>query len=131
MPDYAYPLRATHALVERVDEAPPGVAVRRWVLRDDNQQHYHGRVALREDPLFLELFWKPSVRGREQRVGLFRLHLGQLLDAGYVRRENDAPDASPSEVRLRFYRSDRGVVVIQTRDGEPALPIGGVDRLLD
>jgi hypothetical protein len=128
MTEYAFPLRTAHTLVERLGAPPSGARVRRWVLRDDNQQHYHGCIDLRDDPLILELRWKADLRGREQLVGLYRLHLAALLDAGFIRREGDDP-TSP-EVRLRFYRGDRGVVVIQVNPGEPALPVGMVDRSL-
>ena len=127
MTEYEFPLHSVRALVERVDESVVGQR-RRWVLRDDNQQHYHGRVSLLEDPLLLELWWKADSRGREQLVGLYRLHLAELLDGGYVRLEADSP--TETEVRLRFYRGDRGVVYIQTKTGEPELPIGLVDRTL-
>jgi hypothetical protein len=125
MTEYEFPLRSTHALVERLDQPPLG-EIRRWVLRDDNQQHYHGVVPLRNDPLLLELRWKPDARGREQVVGVYRLHLAALLAAGYIRREGDHPDSK--EVRLRFHRGERGVVSIQINQNEPALPIGMVDR---
>jgi uncharacterized protein YndB with AHSA1/START domain len=89
MTDYAYPLSTASSLVERIESVPDGAASRRWVLRDDNQQHYHGRISLTDDPTYLELLWKPSVRGREQVVGVYRLHLAQRLAGGYVRREDD------------------------------------------
>jgi hypothetical protein len=128
MTEYSFPLRTAHALVERLEEPPSGARVRRWVLRDDNQQHYHGSIALHDDPLILELRWKADSRGREQSVGVYRLHLAALLDAGYIRRERDDPPSA--EVRLRFYRGDRGVVVIQVNQGAPGLPVGIVDRSL-
>jgi hypothetical protein len=128
MTEYEFPLLTAQALVERLEKPPLGARPRRWVLRDDNQQHYHGCIDLDNDPLILELRWKADSRGREQLVGLYRLHLGALLEAGYIRPERDDP--TNHEVRLRFYRGDRGVVVIQIREGEPALPIGMVDRAL-
>lgn len=122
MTEYEFPLPSARHLVERVaDAAAPDR--RTWVIRDDNQQHYHGRVPLRDDPLLLELRWKPDSRSREQVVGIYRLHLGELLDANYVRRESDSTD-----IRLRFYRGDRGVIFIQSSAEQPALPIGVVDR---
>lgn len=127
MSNYSFPLRSTAALVERVDRAPPGVSVRRWVMRDDNQQHYHGVMPLAEDPAYVELLWKPTARGQEQLVGIFRLDLARLLEQGYVRRERD--DAS-NEIRLRFHRGDRSVISIQTRDDGPALAVGVVDATL-
>jgi hypothetical protein len=125
--NYSFPLRSTAALVERVDSAPLGAKVRRWVMRDDNQQHYHGVVSLDEDPAYVELLWKPTARGREQPVGLFRLDLARLLEQEYVRRERD--DDS-NEIRLRFHRGERSVVSIQVRDDGPALAIGVVDATL-
>lgn len=95
-------------------------------MRDDNQQHYHGRIPLREDPLLLELRWKADARSREQVVGIYRLHLRELLEANYVRRESDLP--AETDVRLRFHRGDRGVIFIQSGSGQPELPIGVVDR---
>jgi hypothetical protein len=123
---YSYPLDSTRSFVERLDTAPVGAQVRRWVLRDDNQQHYHGVVTLQEDPAYVELYWKTSARGREQLVGLFRLHLAHLLEGDYVRLEREEDPAS-GELRLRFYRGDRGVVYIQVRNDRPALPVGVVD----
>jgi hypothetical protein len=126
MTEYEFPLRSGQSLVQRLDHAPPGADVRRWVLRDDNDQHYHGVVPLTTDPIVLELRWKPNARGREQVVGLYRLHLAALLAAGYIRREGD--DVNGTQVRLRFHRGERGVVSIQINQSEPALPIGMVDR---
>lgn len=125
MTEYEFPLRTARSFVERLDQLPPGAEPRGWVIRDDNLRHYPGRVPSGEDPLFLELFWKANARSREQRVGLFRLSLGALVEAGYARRGREDSD---DEVRLRFYRDDRGVIVIQVRQGDPALAIGTVDR---
>ena len=127
--DYTFPLRSANEFVERVNAAPVGTLVRRWVLRDDNQRHHHGRVRLDEDPIYVELHWKQNARGKEQLVGLFRLHLRHLTDAGYARPEDGEPTSD--EIRLRFYRGERGVICIQARHDQPALPIGVVDISLD
>ena len=122
---YRFPLDVSRALAQRVEAAPAGAVHRRWVIRDDNQQHYHGIVRLSENPLYVELLWKPAVRGREQEVGIYRLDLGALLTAGYIRYE---PDGVPGDtVRLRFVRGERGVVSIQSRTDGPALAVGTVD----
>jgi hypothetical protein len=126
---YTYPLSTFSSFVERVDEPAPGTLARRWVLRDDNQQHYHGVVPLDEDPLYVELHWKASARAREQLVGVFRLHLAALLSEGYVRREHEERPGD-AELRLRFYRGSRSVIYVQVRDDQPALPIGIVDATL-
>ena len=128
MPDYSFPLRNASEFAERLTSVPPDAPVRRWVLRDDNEQHYHARVRLDEDPLVVELHWKPDARGKEQLVGVYRLHLQRLVDAGYARRESDDP--SGDEIRVRVHRGSRGVVYIQSRLEEPALPIGVIDVTL-
>lgn len=129
MTDYTFPLRSANEFVERVNAAPVGTQVRRWVLRDDNLRQYQGWVALDEDPIYVELHWKHNARSKEQLVGLFRLHLRRLTDAGYARPEDREPTSD--EIRLRFYRGERGVICIQARHDQPALPIGVVDISLD
>lgn len=128
MTDYSFPLASYRHLVERIESPPSGVNQRRWVIRDDNEQHYHGRISLDEDPLYLELAWKADARSQEQLVGHYRLHLAELLDADYVRKESDRPDEN--DIRLRFYRGDRGVVYIQRRNDRRGLAVGTVDRSL-
>lgn len=120
----SFPYRSHHHLAQRVEALPPGATARRWVIRDDNQRHHHGVLPLSANPAFIELHWKPDERGREQLVGLFRLDLPRLLEEGYVRLERED---DPGEVRLRFLRGDRGVVLIQARADAPALAIGTVD----
>jgi hypothetical protein len=51
------------------------------------------------------------------------------MESDYARPERD--DATNDEIRLRFYRGERGVICIQSRNDEPALPIGVVDISLD
>lgn len=121
----SYPYHVHRSFVERVTDIPAGAEQRRWVLRDDNGQQHHGVVPLLPEPLYVDLFWKPDVRGREQHVGRYRLHLRALLAAGYVRAEENTDPADA--VRLRFYRGDRGVVMVQARSDGPALAIGTVD----
>ena len=122
---YRFPLDVSRALAQRVEGVPAGAVHRRWVIRDDNQQHYHGIVRLSESPLYVELLWKANARGREQQVGTYRLDVAALLARGYVRYE---PDGVPGDtVRLRFVRGERGVVSIQSRTDGPALAVGTVD----
>lgn len=121
----SFPYPSNRHLVERVDTAPPGAKVHRWVLRDDNQQHYHGVLSLDESPVMLELSWKADGRSREQVVGQYRLHLDALLAEEFIRPEGDDPTID--RVRVRFYRGDRGVVYVQARGDSPALAIGTVD----
>jgi hypothetical protein len=128
MAEYSFPLGAAHALIERLAAAPPRSAVRRWVLRDDNQQHYHGLIPLRDDPVIIELRWKVDARSQEQVVGIYRLHLAALLAAGHIRREGEGSERP--EVRVRFHRGERGVVSLQVNADGPALPVGTVDASL-
>lgn len=111
-------------LAERLDSFSPNVRPHRWVLRDDNRQHVHGVIRLSEGPVYIELRWKSSVNGPEQLVGRYRLHLAELLAADHVRfeREGEAGD----KVRLRFFRGEGGVVLIETRANRPGLPVGHI-----
>ena len=120
----AYPTADTKHVVERLETFPPGVKVARWVIRDDNSQHYHGVVQLSESPLLIELSWKEASAGTEQLVGRYRLSLPELLAGDFVRfeREGETGDS----IRLRFYRGSGGVVFIQSRSDRPGLPIGVV-----
>ena len=127
MSGYEFPLPSVRSLVERIEGDAAGTS-RRWVLRDDNPQHYHGRVPLDEDPVSIELAWKSDARGQEQLVGRYRLHLARLLEHGYVRLDSESP--SKLYVRLRFHRGDRGVIFVQASADRPALAIGTVDRSL-
>ena len=123
--NHPYPTPEVAHLVERLAAFPAGVRPRRWVLRDDNQQHYHGVVRLSDTPIYIEVWWKASASEPEQVVGRYRLHLAELLAADHIRfeRENEVGD----DVRLRFYRGAGGVVYLQSRGDRPGLPIGLVD----
>jgi hypothetical protein len=120
----AYPRSGDERFVQRLEVFPPGVKVARWVIRDDNQQHYHGVVKLTRSPLFLELRWKAQAGGDEQLVGRYRLTLPELLSGDYVRFERE--DETGDIVRLRFYRGPGGIVSIQARSDREGLPIGSV-----
>jgi hypothetical protein len=124
MPD-RYPLPEARHLVERVPEIPTGIRARRWVLRDDNQQHYHGVVRLSETPVLIELWWKWSATAAERLVGQFALHLPELLAADLIRFERE--DMAGDEVRVRFYRGSGGVIYVQARSDRPGLPVGRVN----
>lgn len=110
--------------VEHVDTFPAGVKVARWVIRDDNNQHYHGVVRLSETPLFMELRWKPTRDGAEQLVGRYRLRLPELLAGDFVRFEHEG--VAGDTVRLRFYRDSDGTVLIQARQDRPGFKVGSV-----
>ncbi|MEO8945358.1 MAG: hypothetical protein ABI338_02585 [Gemmatimonadaceae bacterium] len=112
------------ALAERVPDVPVDVRVRRWVLRDDNHQHYHGVLRPAESPVVIELRWKADATAREQLVGYFRLHLPELLAADFIRFEREQEHGDT--VRVRFYRGAGGVVIIQARADRPAIPVGQV-----
>jgi hypothetical protein len=124
MSDRRYPSRDAVHLVEHLGAFPPRARPRRWVLRDDNQQHYHGVVRLSEGPAYIDLLWKPSADGPEQQVGRYRLHLSELLAENHVRFERE--DEPGDEVRLRFYRGAGGVVFVQARTDRPGLPVGQI-----
>ncbi len=119
-----YPRSDVSTKVERLKVTPEKGKGRRWVLRDDNDQHYHGVLSLDESPVSIELRWKPNKSGREQIVGHYRLHLAELLAADFIRFEREGTVGK--QVRLRFYRGAAGVIFIQSRMDRPALPIGQI-----
>lgn len=119
-----FPVPNMSHLVRRIDDFPARTRPRRWVLRDDNKQHYHGTVRLSEGSVYMELRWKRSREGPEQKVGRYRLHLSELLAGDYVRFENE--NEPGDEVRLRFFRHDNGEILVQARADRPGLPVGKV-----
>ena len=50
-----YPAQDALHLAERLDRFLSSVDPRRCVLRDDNQQYYHGVARLSEGPTYVEL----------------------------------------------------------------------------
>src|SRR5581483_6593743 len=120
---FSFPLPSAAAFVERVEHVSADEPVRRWVLRDDNHHAYDGTLPRAADPAYVELHWKADARGREQLVGMFRVHLAALLDAGYAR----ADGADSETIHVRIVRGERGVILVQSDEGEQALPIGTVD----
>jgi len=71
-----------------IQALPPGVPVRKWTLRDDNNSHHHGIVRLSESPLYLDLSWRRTAADRPQPVGTFRLDLVALHRSGCIRSES-------------------------------------------
>jgi hypothetical protein len=114
----------TPAVVDRLESFPPGAKVRHWVIRDDNNQHYHGVVPLSETPLFVDLRWKPAANGPEQHVGNYRLRLPELLAGDFARFEREGEKGDG--IRLRFVRGAGGAISIQSKSDRPALGIGRV-----
>lgn len=115
---------ADHAhLVERLD---PAVTTpdRVWTMRDDNHAHYHGVIKKSESPVVISLLWCADAQSRVHAIGVFRLHLEELLKAGFVRSE--PAGGNGDEVRVRFHRQE-GLVFLQVRSGTPALAVGHVE----
>ncbi len=112
---------ASH-LVEAVPGGASGNA-RRWTLRDDNCQHYHGCVPSRESPVTIRLSWRSDRSSPVHLIGSYRLHLSALLASGYVREE--PVGGSGDEIRIRFCRRGR-YFYLQVRNGDPALVVGAV-----
>ena len=73
-----------------------------------------------ESPLHLALSWKCDTDAPAQSVGTFKLDLGGLLNAGYIRSEDTRDQGA---VRLRIVRTDDGSFWIQSRSDLPRLGI--------
>ena len=115
-------------LCEPVQDIPPGVARRNWILRDDYHHHHHSRMHLSNEPLYLELHWRQTTGAPVRRVGAFRLNLAGLLRDGYIRPER--ADAQDSDVRLRIVRADDGSFYVETKKHGPRLLLANRDHAL-
>ena len=104
-------------LCTRLTQAPTGAGTRRWTLNDDRAEH-HGVVDLAESPLVLDLRWRRTSGAATNPVGVFRLDLRGLLEAGCIRAE---PTQGDGKVRLRIARQVDGSFWIQARCGGPGI----------
>ena len=107
-----------HDLCVSVQSIPPEANTRKWTLRADNQNHYHGVVNVSESPLYLELFWRLTAADPVKKVGTFRLNLPGLLQGGYIRCE--PANSSGPEVRFRIIRAD-GHFYVQVNQNRPCI----------
>ena len=107
------------ALCQKVQQAPAGAKMRKWVLNDATNANHHGVVNLQESPLYLHLSWRRSAKDSIQFVGIFRLDLPGLLQNSYVRIEPKRP--SGTEIRLRIKHKDDGKFYIEVNDKGPSL----------
>ncbi|MBN2284422.1 MAG: hypothetical protein JXO48_11085 [Deltaproteobacteria bacterium] len=113
-----YPLPQFGHLAQRVQQGSLLQKNRHWTGNDDFEHHYHIAVPLDHDPLYLHLSWKRHADGAAEFIGIFKLHIGTLLQEGYIRQEGGG------KVRLRIFHGSDDVLYIQTRSGKPALAIG-------
>lgn len=113
-------------LVQQLAATPDHGSPKHWVLRDDNHQHYHGRVDLGDGFVVIELSWKADRRDSAKLVGCYRLDLRGLMDVGAVRPE--AKGRRRGQVRVRFRRDDDGVIYLQVRRDQPRIRVGVMPR---
>jgi hypothetical protein len=109
-------------LCQRVENAPVGAKIRKWVLNDANNSNHHGIVNVQETLIYLHLSWRQTTRDPIQFVGFFRLNLPGLLQHGYVRKE--PKDSYGPEIRLRILRAKDGSFYIQVNQDGTRLLIG-------
>jgi hypothetical protein len=109
-------------LCQKVQAAPAGAKIRKWVLNDSTNSNFHNIVHLDESPLYLHFSWRRSARDPIQFVGIYRLDLPGLLRNDYVRPE---PKHSYSpEIRLRIVRARDGDFYIQVNQDKTRLLMG-------
>lgn len=106
-------------LCQKVQQAPVGAKIRKWVLNDATNSNYHSVVKVNESPLYLHLSWRRSAKNPVQFVGIFRLDLAGLLQYGFVRPE--PKDSYGPEIRLRIKRERDGDFYIQVNQDGPRL----------
>jgi hypothetical protein len=115
-----YPLAEHSEFVQRT-ALKPEQCDHRWTGNDASNKESSDRIPLGTTTLYL--WWKASPDSTPdeiEHIGAFRLDLDKLLEGGYVREEK----GEPGKVRLRFCHAPDNVVYIQTRKGEPCIPIG-------
>jgi len=113
----AAPLIETPKLATKVASVPRGVRPRRWTLRRDNNAHHHGVVDISNSPLYLDLLWRENKAAPANPVGLYRLDLPSLLEAGCIRPER-AGTRGP-KLRLRIVLKAGHRFFVQVREGSP------------
>ena len=109
MSDESYPLLSVSHLARRVQNSEISEIRRDWTGNDESARNHHERVDLSESPLTLRLSWKRSPKDRVHLIGVYELHLRQLLTAGYARSE----PKTQNDIRLRFYHGYDDVIYIQ------------------
>lgn len=112
---------AASSLCARVHSPPVGAHIREWTLRRDNHAHFHRNISAAESPLYLDLSWREDSASDKIHVGVFRLDLGGLLAAGFIRP--DPIGSTGAQVRLRVILRDNGRFYLQTRNSGPRLPL--------
>lgn len=121
MSDETYPPSNLNHLARRLQSSEVSRIDCDWIGNDKSGRHNHNKVSLNSSPLKLRLSWKKSPDHPVHFIGVFDLDLRKLLAAGYVRIESKTDE---KEVRLRFYHDVDDVIYIQTKIGEPRLPVG-------
>ncbi len=104
-------------LASMIAAIPGGVRPTTWTLRRDNRAHHHGVVFATGGWVYLDLSWRPSQDKPATRVGLFRLDVRGLLDAGCVRY--DPKGVVGPRIRVRIVMRDDDTFVLQVRRGSP------------
>ena len=121
MKDESYPPSNLSHLAQRLQSSEVSGVDCDWTGNDESGRHNHNKVSLNSSPMRLRLSWKRSPDDHVHLIGVFDLDLRKLLADGYVRVE---PKTEDKEIRLRFYHDADGVIYIQTKMGEPKLPVG-------
>lgn len=105
--------------VESLESFPKTVKPRKWILRFDNNQHYHAAIPKDENPLHLELSFRKSNDDTPIVVGRFKLHLHELLVNHYVREER----LNPGLLRIRITCENSKIFYLQLKQGYPKLQL--------
>lgn len=116
MADMTLPDPAHAALVTRIATAGPGA--HEWTGNEDDAGHHHALLDANEVPCFVSLYWSSKQAGRTVHVGIFKLNLRRLANAGY------AVEKPGKKVRLRFVRDMDGTIAIRLNESSPGLPVG-------
>lgn len=115
----SYPESRYSNLITRIDENSGIGRISNWNGRDDNKQHYHMKVPVNKDPLYLKLTWKGHKNDDEIEIGIFKLMTKELCEGGYIRFESD----DRKFYRIRFWRGNNNLIYI-TENREKKIAVG-------
>ncbi|GEM_PF-774906 len=107
-----------------VSSNPAGSRLHEWTYNDaDPKSCCQHPVPLSESPFYLRLLWRTSGEAQVYPVGIFKINLRGLLEAGYVNYDPVKDSTSPN-IRLRIVHSEARFFIQSDKKGPRLLMQG-------
>lgn len=81
---------------------------------------WHGFIPAKDNPVDIALSWRTKKTAPQRHVGTYRLHLTELLKAGYINTENGKDGVG---FRVMFVHAENDCIYLQ-RDAHSRLIVG-------